>query len=120
MFFGKNERDLVKQVNDELAERVIGQAVAYYAVSMEDTNFNSTYGEAIDKVTLPPVRVYAYVIVDNEQNNDKFGYDYQTSLTINFNRRRLVEDQNLYVRAGDFIQYGQLFYEIVKAYNDTR
>ena len=120
MFFGKNERDLVKQVNDELAERVVGQSVAYYSVSMEDTNFNSTYGEAIDKITLPPVRVFAYVIVDNEQTNEKYGYEYQSKLTINFNRRRLVEDQNLFVRAGDFVQYGDLFYEIVKTYNDTR
>ena len=120
MFFGKNERDLVKQVNDELAERVVGQTVAYYSVSMEDTNFNSTYGEAIDKITLPPVRVFAYVIVENEQTNEKYGYDYQSKLTINFHRRRLVEDQNLFVRAGDFIQYGDLFYEIVKTYNDTR
>jgi hypothetical protein len=120
MFFGKSERDLVKQVNDELAERVVGQTVAYYSVSMEDTNFNSTYGEAIDKITLPPVRVFAYVIVENEQTNEKYGYDYQSKLTINFHRRRLVEDQNLFVRAGDFIQYGDLFYEIVKTYNDTR
>ena len=119
MFFGQNERDLVKQVNDELAERVVGQSVAYYSVSMEDTNFNSTYGEAIDKVTLPPVRVFAYVIVDNEQDNEKYGYEYQSKLTINFNRRRLVEDQNLFVRAGDFVQYGDLFYEVVKIYNDT-
>jgi len=120
MFFGQNERDLVKQVNDELAERVVGQSVAYYSVSMEDTDFNSTYGEAIDKITLPPVRVFAYVIVDNEQTNEKYGYEYQSKLTINFNRRRLVEDQNLFVRAGDFVQYGDLFYEIVKTYNDTR
>ena len=112
MFFGKNERDLVKQVNDELAERVVGQAIAYYAVDLESTHFNNTYGEAIDKVTLPPVRVYAYVLVDNEQTNEKFGYDYTTNLTVNFNRRRLVEDQNLFVRPGDFIQYGELFYEI--------
>ena len=120
MFFGKNERDLVKQVNDELAERVIGQPIAYYAVDLEATDFNTTYGEAIDKVTLPPVRVYAYVIVDNEQTNERYGYDYTTNLTVNFNRRRLVEDQNLYVRPGDFIQYGSVFYEIVKIYNDTR
>ena len=120
MFFGKNERDLVKQVNDELAERVVGQAIAYYAVDLEATHFNNTYGEAIDKVTLPPVRVYAYVLVDNEQTNEKFGYDYTTNLTVNFNRRRLVEDQDLYVRPGDFIQYGELFYEIVRTYNDTR
>ena len=97
MFFGKKERNLVKQVNDELAERVIGQTVVYYPVSLEDSDFNTTYGEAIDKVTLPPVRVYAYVVVENEQTNERYGYDYQTKLTVNFHRRRLTEDQNLFL-----------------------
>jgi len=120
MFFGKKERDLVKQVNDELAERVVGQTVAYYSVSLEDTNFNDTYGEAIDKVTLPPIRVYAYVVVENEQTNDRYGYEYQSKLTVNFHRRRLTEDQDLFVRVGDFVQYGNTFYEIMKTYNDTR
>jgi len=120
MFFGQKERDLVKQVNDELAERVVGQTVAYYPISIEHSNFNKTYGEAIDKVTLPPVRVFAYVVVENEQTNQKYGYEYQSKLTVNFHRRRLTEDQDLFVRAGDFVQYGDLFYEIVKTYNDTR
>ena len=120
MFFGKKERDLVKQVNDELAERVVGQTVAYYPISIEESSFNTTYGEAIDKVTLPPIRVYAYVVVENEQTNEKYGYEYQTKLTVNFHRRRLTEDQDLFVRVGDFVQYGDVFYEIVKTYNDTR
>jgi hypothetical protein len=120
MFLGKKERDLVKQVNDELAERVVGQTIAYYPISIEDSNFNETYGEAIEKVALPPIRVHAYVIVENEQTNDRYGYEYQSKLTINFHRKRLTEDQNLYVRVGDFIQYGDIFYEIVKTYNDTR
>ena len=30
MFFGKKVRDLVKQVNDEVSERIIGQPIAYY------------------------------------------------------------------------------------------
>jgi hypothetical protein len=120
MFFGKKERDLVKQVNDELSERVIGQPLAYYPISLEESNFNDTYGEAIEKVSLPPIRVYAFVEVENEQTNERYGYEYQTKLTINFNRRRLVEDQELYVRVGDFVQYGSLFYEIVRTYNDTR
>ena len=120
MFFGKKERDLVKQVNDELSDRIIGQAIAYYSISLQDSNFNTTYGEAIEKITLPPVRVYAYVLVDNEQTNDRYGYDYQSKLTVNFHRRRLVEDQDLFVRPGDFIQYGDLFYEIARIYNDTR
>ena len=120
MFFGKKERDLVKQVNDELAERVLGQTIAYYPISIEESNFNDIYGEAKEKVSLPPVRVFAYVVVDNEQTNTKYGYEYQTKLTVNFHRRRLVEDQNLFVRVGDFVQYGEVFYEIVKTYNDTR
>ena len=113
MFFGQKERDLVKQVNDELAERVIGQTVAYYPISIEHSNFNETYGEAIEKVTLPPIRVFAYVVVDNEQTNDKYGYNYQSKLTVNFHRRRLTEDQNLFVREGDFVLYGSNYYEIV-------
>ena len=120
MFFGEKERNLVKQVNDELAERVLGQTIAYYPISIEESNFNDIYGEAKEKVSLPPVRVFAYVEVENNQTNTKYGYEYQTKLTVNFHRRRLVEDQNLFVRVGDFIQYGDIFYEIVKTYNDTR
>jgi len=120
MFFGQKERDLVKQVNDELAERVLGQTIAYYPISIEESNFNDIYGEAKEKVSLPPVRVFAYVEVQNDQTNTKYGYEYQTKLTVNFHRRRLVEDQNLFVRVGDFVQYGDVFYEIVKTYNDTR
>jgi len=120
MFFGKKERDLVKQINDELAERVIGQPIAYYPISTEESNFNETYGESIEKVSLPPVRVYAYVDVTNAQSNEKFGYEYQTKLKVYFSERRITEDQNLYVRVGDFIQYGEFFYEIVKIFEDTR
>ena len=61
LFLGKKERDLVKQVNDELIERVIGQEVVYYPISREHTNYHNLYGEAIEKVFLPPVRVYALV-----------------------------------------------------------
>ncbi len=120
MFFGKKERDLVKQVNDELSERVIGQPIAYYSISIDDTDFNTTYGEAIDKITLPPVRVYAYVIVESDQTNDRYGYEYINNLTVNFSESRITQDQNLFVRPGDFIQYGDLYYEIVRTYNDTR
>jgi hypothetical protein len=120
MFFGKKERDLVKQVNDELAERVIGQTIAYYPISVEHSDYHNVYGESINKISLPPIRVYAYVVVENEQTNDRYGYEYLTKLTVNFHRKRLTADQDLYVRVGDFVQYGEEFYEIVRTYNDTR
>ena len=53
LFLGKKERDLVKQVNDELIEKVIGQQILYYPIDMERTNFNDLYGEAIEKTYLP-------------------------------------------------------------------
>ena len=112
-FVGKKERDLVKQVNDELIERIIGQQIVYYPISINKTNFHSLYGEAIKKTFQPPVRVYALVEGDGETTTTDPLIDKRSSLTVHFHKRRLTEDQDLYVREGDFISYGGLFYEIV-------
>jgi len=32
---------------------------------------------------------------------------------VNFHKRRLTEDQNLFVREGDFVLYDKSYYEIV-------
>jgi hypothetical protein len=113
LFFNKKERDLVKQVNDELIERVIGQTVAYYPLSLEHTNYHSLYGEAIEKSFLPPVRVYALVKFDGIQTEtSNYGLDKTASITVNFHKRRLTEDQDLYVREGDFVLYDTILYEI--------
>ena len=115
LFIGEKERDLIKQVNDELIERVVGQQVAYYPIDEKATNFHSLYGEAIEKSFLPPVRVHALIdYQESDTNNDSFGYDKMHQIEIFFHRRRLTEDQDLYVREGDFVRYGEIFYEIVK------
>ena len=114
LFLGEKERDLVKQVNDELIERVIGQAVVYYPISLEHTNFHKLYGEAINKTFLSPVHVNALVEWEGFQTTTtNFGVDRRPSITIHFHKRRLTEDQDLYVRVGDFVAYGDSFYEIV-------
>ena len=114
LFTGEKERDLVKQVNDELIERVIGQQVVYYPISMERTNFHPLYGEAIKKSFLPPIRVYALVEWEgSDTTTSKFGVDRKGSITIHFHKRRLTEDQDLFVREGDFVAYGSNYYEIV-------
>tara|TARA_Y100000310_G_C20516982_1_gene731669 strand:+ start:444 stop:938 length:495 start_codon:yes stop_codon:yes gene_type:complete len=115
LFIGKKERDLVKQVNDELIERVIGQQILYYPISLEHTNFHSLYGEAIEKTFLPPVRVYALVEWENLETSwaNKVGIDRQASIVVHFHKRRITEDQDLFVRVGDFVLYGDIYYEIV-------
>jgi hypothetical protein len=116
LFLGKKERDLVKQVNDELIEKVIGQQILYYSIDMERTDFHDMYGEAIEKTFLPPLRVYALVKVDEEATSylSGVGTDSDSVITVNFHRRRLTEDQDVFVRQGDFILYGKIYYEIVK------
>ena len=119
LFFGEKERNLVKQVNDELLERVEGQAIAYLPISRERTNFHPLYGEAIEKSFLPPVRVYALVEFEGLQTTtENFGLDKVYNIVVRFHERRLHEDQNLFVREGDYVQYGSSFFEIVSLMND--
>ena len=116
LFLGKKERDLVKQINDELIEKVIGQQILYYPIDMERTNFNDLYGEAIEKTYLPPVRIYALVEFTDFSTAymEGAGVDKSWEINVHFHKRRLEQDQNMYVREGDFVLYGDNYYEIVK------
>ena len=97
LFLGEKERNLVKQVNDELVEKVIGQQILYYPIDMETTNFHDLYGEAIEKTFLPPVRVYALVNFDEEGSSylDSVGIDGSSQITVHFHRRRLTRPRSL-------------------------
>ena len=115
LFLGKKERDLVKQVNDELIERVIGHTFIYYPISIPHTNFHPLYGEAIQKTFLPPIKVNALIDWEGlETIASKYGIDRVSAITIHFHKRRLTEDQDLYVREGDFVLYGKDYYEIIE------
>tara|TARA_Y100001973_G_C5193872_1_gene332843 strand:- start:1862 stop:2350 length:489 start_codon:yes stop_codon:yes gene_type:complete len=116
MFFGEKERDLVKQVNDEIIERVVGQQVLYFPIDIEHTEFHPLYGEAIEKTFLPPVRVYALVEYQGVETEylENISLDKITNINVKFHKRRLTEDQDLFVREGDFVRYGSIYYEIVK------
>jgi hypothetical protein len=121
LFTGKKERDLVKQVSDELVERVIGQQVIYYPISIEETNFHPIYGEAMNKTFLNPISVYAMVEWKGyETETTNLGVDRLSKITVHFHKRRLTEDQNLFVREGDFILYGETYYEIATLNEPTR
>jgi hypothetical protein len=83
---------------------------------MSRTNFHPVYGEAIEKTFLHPIRVYALIEYGGVETSylDDIGLDKTTNIKINFHKRRLTEDQNLFVREGDFVRYGEFYYEIIK------
>ena len=116
LFLGEKERNLVKQINDEVNERVVGQQILYFSIDIEHSNYHPVYGEAIEKTFLPPVRVYALVEYGGVETAfmEGIAVDKKTTAVVKFHKRRLTEDQNLFVREGDFIKYGTIYYEIVK------
>ena len=122
LFTGQKERDLVKQVNDELIERVIGQEVLYFPLDIEHTNYHPLYGEALNKTYLPPIRIKALVEWEGLETvyTESMGIDKITTMTVHFHKRRLTEDQDLFVREGDMLRYGKHFYQLVKVSEPTR
>jgi len=83
---------------------------------LKTTQFHELYGEAVEKTYLPPVRIYALVewMIDETAYMDGFGVDRTWEIQVHFHRRRLTEDQDLFVREGDFVLYGEHYYEIIK------
>jgi hypothetical protein len=47
---------------------------------------------------------------------ERYGFDNLYNITIHFHKRRLTEDQNLFVRLGDFLQYDDMYFEIVDVF----
>ena len=114
LFLNKKEKDFVKQINDEIIERVVGQRVLYYPIDFDRTDYHPIYGEAIVKNFLNPIHVHALVEWGGLETKTEAFVDAQSKITAHFHRRRLTEDQNLYVRVGDFILFDGHYYEIVK------
>ena len=67
-----------------------------------------------NKTFLPPIRVFALVEwegLETEWTNN-IGLDKKSSIMVHFHKRRLSDDQDLFVRVGDFVLYGDIYYEI--------
>lgn len=114
LFFNQKEKDFVKQVNDEIHERIIGQQILYYAIDVETTNFHPIYGEAIDKTFLPPLQCYVLVEWPGLETEVMEYADAKQQIIVHFHKRRITEDKDLFVRLGDFVSYGDSYYEIIK------
>lgn len=116
LFVGKPERDFVKQINDEILERVIAQQVLYYPIDIERSNFHDLYGESLNKTFLSPILVKSVLVEFEGQTTEttNYGIDRRSSIMVHFHTRRINEDLDLNVTEGDFIRYGDYFYEIVE------
>ncbi len=115
LFTGKPERDFQKQISDELLERVVSQQLIYFAIDINNSKYHPLYGECLKKVFYPPIVIKSILVEfeDGKTETGTYGMDKKSSMIVHFSSRRINEDQNLYVREGDFVKYGEYYYEIV-------
>ena len=99
-------------VTAELIQGVVGQEVIYYQVIAEKTRTNDLYNEAIQKVIAQPVKVNALVYYENStQSVTNFPADSKFKVDVHFHNAELTS-RNLSPKMGDFLQFGDIVYEI--------
>ena len=114
-FITQRELDFISNVTKELVQDVVEEEVKYYAIELDRTKVHRLYEESINKVWSPPVRINALVLYDNPNVNfGLYGADDKSSLAVYFHVEEL-KDRNVSVRTGDFVEYGDQFYEILGA-----
>jgi hypothetical protein len=119
-FLGDLEKNMHKQITDEVVERMTNQLVFYYAIDAQNTTFHPMYGEAINKKFFPPVRLPCLVEWKTQEiKNEKFTIDKVPVIVVQLLKRRIEEDLQLNILAGDFVQWGRDFFEIVAVESPT-
>lgn len=116
-FVTTREFELIDSWNRELIQDVVEQEILYYAVS-EESQVHDTYDEAIKKVWYDPIKINARVRFSQGPAIAKGGHlDSTYSIDVQLHRKE-CEERNIKPREGDFIEYGQIIYEITSLGND--
>lgn len=111
-FVTERELAFIDHINKELIQHVAVQEIVYYAIDPEVTRIDELYDEAVEKVWRDPVRVNARVRFDNPSTKStNLGPDSDYALEAYCHTQELIE-RNVKPKEGDFIEYGQVFFEI--------
>ena len=114
LYITNREIDFINDITKELIKDVVGQVVVYYPISEEKTKTN-LYNESDQKIFDTPIEIEVLVEYkgETEITTTKFGIDSIFEITVFFHKKDL-SDKSIKVREGDFVQYGEKFYEILK------
>jgi hypothetical protein len=111
-FIGQKELAFISAINKEFIQKVVDQEVYYYEILVEKTNRNSLYNEALTKTYAAPVKANCLLYYQN--TTEQIGSlppDAKFPLDVYFHVGELQE-RNLLPKMGDFLQFGQVMYEI--------
>ena len=112
LFLGQKEADFFSDLTKEIIKDVAGQKIFYYTVREDLSDVHDVYEEAMHKIFNPPILIECLVDWQpSEVKTTKFGHEQIKVITAYLHHRDLI-DRDIEVRQGDFISYGEFFFEI--------
>ena len=115
LFITPREIDFISDLTKEINKDVIGQKIFYYKIRPDLTDIHEVYEEAMTKVFDPPIEVEARVDWDpSEIKTTKFGTETVKTIQVYIHYRDLL-DRDLNIQEGDYLSYGNIFFEITSS-----
>jgi len=119
LFITPREIDLISDINKEIVKDVIGQKVYYYKVREDLSDVHDVYEEAHQKIFDPPIDLDARIEWNQaEIRTNQFGSEEYSTITV-YVQYRDVLDKEINIEEGDYVSYGDTFFEIVTAVIDS-
>jgi len=111
LFGSARDASLIRSINKELINNFIDVEVAWYKLSLQDTQTNM-YDEADNKTYYAPMRINCLAQKDEKTIiSDDYGYDMTRTGIFTFLRDTL-KDSNIIIEEGDILEWDNEFYEI--------
>jgi len=118
LFVGQREVDFFADVTKELIKDVAGQKIFYYTIREDLSDVHEVYEEAMHKIFNPPIELECMVEWQpSEVKTTQFGHEQLKTITAYVQDRDLI-DRDIQVRQGDYMSYGEYFFEITSVIYD--
>lgn len=114
LFLTDRELAFFSDVTKEMLKDVIGQTIQYFSINEEKTKAHDVYNEAKQKFVYHPVEIEALVLwSDTVVTTTNFNVDVTYNIEVYFHKQDL-DDRKIIPQIGDFVQFGDAFFELTK------
>lgn len=118
LFIGQREVDFFADITKELIKDVAGQKIYYYTIREDLSDIHDVYEESVYKIFNPPIEIECLVEWQpSEVKTTQFGHEQIKTITVYIHDRDVI-DRNLNIRQGDYLSYGEFFFEITSLIYD--
>ena len=118
LFVGQREVDFFSDIAKEIIKDVAGQKIYYYTIREDLSDIHSVYEESMEKIFNPPIELECLVEWQpSEVKTSQFGHEQIKTISAFLHGRDLI-DRDLNILQGDYISYGDIFFEVTSLIYD--